>query len=87
MDSQKDVLRRINLDRLRDNLPAPYLPQLNAILKNAGAAPAEVHKAVDRIQDLLSYGLFDWAITDSDAREAFSLLMKLPPKSRSAWFW
>jgi hypothetical protein len=82
VDSQKDILRRINLDRLRDNLPAAYLPQLNAILKNAGAAPAEVHKAVDRIQDLLSYGLFDWAITDSDAREAFSLLMKLPPEEQ-----
>lgn len=79
VELQKDVLRRINLGRLRDNLPAAYLPQLDAILKKTGPTPVDVHKIVDRIQDLLSYGLFDWAITDRDATDAFQLLTSLPP--------
>ncbi len=77
-DLQRDVLRRIDIERLRDNLPAPYLPILDRILTAAGPPPVSVRDAVARIQDLLSYGALDWAITDSEAREAFRLLTSLP---------
>ncbi len=76
---QQAVLRRINLGRLRENLPAPYLPVLERVLARAGRPPSSVRDTVRRIQDLLSYGLFDWAITDADANEAFRLLTSLPP--------
>jgi hypothetical protein len=33
---------------------------------------------VDDVRDKLSYGLFDWAITDTEAMEAFALLASVP---------
>jgi len=81
-DLQRNVLRRINLERLRDNLPPTHLPILERILADVGVPPASVREKVTHIQDLLSYGLFDWAITDSDVREAFGLLMSLPAAER-----
>jgi hypothetical protein len=81
-DLQRDVLRRIDLERLRENLPVTHMPILERILAAAGPPPANVRETVSRIQDLLSYGLFDWAITDNDAREAFRLLTSLPPNEQ-----
>jgi hypothetical protein len=76
---QAAVVRRIDLGRLRENLPAAYVPVLDAVLAAAGGAPpADVRTTVERINGLLSYGLFDWAITDADATEALRLLMALP---------
>ncbi|HYU16806.1 MAG TPA: peptidoglycan-binding domain-containing protein, partial [Candidatus Acidoferrum sp.] len=42
------------------------------------AAVAAREQAVSRIDDLLSYGAFDWAITDGEATEALNLLAALP---------
>lgn len=76
---QQAVLRRINIGRLRENLPKAYVPNLEELLAKVGEPPRDVRATVERIQDLLSYGLFDWAITDHDATEALKLLLSLPP--------
>jgi len=77
---QEAVLRRINVGRLRENLPPTHQHILTRILAQAGGEPAaDMRTTVRRIQDLLSYGLFDWAITDSDATDALNLLLSLPP--------
>ncbi|MCD5341561.1 hypothetical protein LR392_04875 [Arthrobacter sp. AK04] len=34
--------------------------------------------AIDQVQDLLSYGVLDWAVTDSEAMESLALLNALP---------
>jgi hypothetical protein len=38
-----------------------------------------------RIEDLLSYGIFDWAITDSEARWAYFLVRSLPMAEQDRW--
>jgi hypothetical protein len=42
------------------------------------AAVAGREKAIDQVDDLLSYGAFDWAITDAEATKALGLLGALP---------
>lgn len=45
-----------------------------------GAVPATIHRdVVSDIRDKLSYGILDWAITDSEAMEALAMLGDLPP--------
>lgn len=76
---QASALRRINLGRLRENLPQPHIPVLERIIAAAGGVPpGDVRATVERINDLLSYGIFDWAITDAEATEALNLLLALP---------
>ncbi|MFC9053297.1 hypothetical protein [Streptomyces anthocyanicus] len=73
-------------DRLLDHLDADdrsqgdYAPTLSALL--AVRRPA---LTLPRIQSLLSYGLFDWAVTDDDARFAYLLVRSLPPAEQEAW--
>jgi Domain of unknown function (DUF4157) len=64
------------MGRLRDNLPADRVKELDAIANDVSAMlpPAST---VDEIIDKLSYGLFDWAITDREAEEALDLLKRL----------
>ncbi len=38
-----------------------------------------------RIEDLLSYGIFDWAITDSEARFGYFLVRSLPVAEQDRW--
>lgn len=75
---QQAVLRRINVGRLRENLPVAHVSILERILTAAGGeVAANVRTKVERIQDLLSYNVIDWAITDADATEALNTLLSL----------
>lgn len=62
--------------RLRDNLPGAQIPELDALAAQVSALepPAATLAAIN---DRLSYGLFDWAITDRDAVESLEMLKKL----------
>lgn len=40
--------------------------------------------AIDQVEDLLSYGVLDWAVTDSDAMAALALLNALPDAQLTA---
>ena len=66
------------LERLRSNLPTERAAELETIVQDvAGMAPPRAD--LEKIIDNLSYGLFDWAITDAEAIEALELLKQLPP--------
>jgi hypothetical protein len=79
-DMRVAALRRINVGRLRENLPPTHLPILERIIAQAGGeAPLDASAAAERINSLLSYGIFDWAITDAEATEALNLLLALSP--------
>lgn len=63
-------------NRLRDNLPDNRIAEFDAIAADVkNMLPA--NSTVEAIIDKLSYGLFDWAITDKDATEALDLLKTL----------
>jgi hypothetical protein len=65
------------VDRLRDNLPDDRVAELDAL--QAAVAPiAAPTDTVKDIRDKLSYGLFDWAVTDEEAVQALEMLKKLP---------
>lgn len=40
--------------------------------------------AIDQVQELMSYGVLDWAVTDSEAMEALALLNALPDAQLAA---
>ncbi|MEU7959019.1 eCIS core domain-containing protein [Micromonospora humida] len=76
-----------HLDTLLDQVPweekrvdAPLGPRLLVVL----AARAE-HRNLARVEGLLSYGLFDWAIRDHEARFAYLLLRSLPLAAQDRW--
>ena len=48
------------------------------------AAPAIQFDAIDDVRDKLSYGIVDWAVTDSDAMAALALLEALPGPALAA---
>jgi hypothetical protein len=58
--------------------------------RGSGAATAPIQRAIsaelDEIEDLLSYGLVDWAVTDDDAEKALALLKTLPKFQQAAFF-
>ncbi len=62
--------------RLRDNLPDKRVAELDALAAGVAGMTPPASTVVD-IQDRLSYGLFDWAITDRDATEALDMLKRL----------
>ncbi|MBN6545816.1 hypothetical protein, partial [Actinacidiphila bryophytorum] len=74
------------VDRLLDHLPAAdrhdpdYSRVLTAVLSVRRPA-----RTLARIESLLSYGLFDWAVTDEDARFAYLLVRSLPLAEQDAW--
>jgi hypothetical protein len=74
------------VDRILDGLSSeeryagPRSDTLKLVL--AARAPA---LTLPRIESLLSYGLFDWAVTDADARFAYFLLRTLPLEVQDAW--
>lgn len=66
--------------RLLDNLPdsakttAAFTKVVVAMGPNA---------ALPYLEDLLSYGVFDWAVTDNDAARVFRVIVTLPPAQRA----
>lgn len=59
-------------------VPAPPVP--------AAAAPTvevDLTQVAVQVRDKLSYGLFDWAVTDADATSALALLGTVPPEQLS----
>ncbi|MEC4018801.1 DUF4157 domain-containing protein [Streptomyces sp. H27-D2] len=62
--------------RLRGNLPDDRVAELDALAADAaGLQPPAA--TVEAIEDRLSYGLFDWVVTDRDAVEALEMLKQL----------
>jgi hypothetical protein len=63
-------------DRLRENLPPDRLAEFAQIERDAQSAlpPAD---AIEKVIDNLSYGLFDWAITDAEAVQSLEILKGL----------
>lgn len=49
-----------------------------------GSAPAIQFDVIDDVRDKLSYGVLDWAVTDSDAMEALAALAALPAPALTA---
>ena len=64
------------VERLRDNLPDSRRPELDAIEADVASIRPPT-ATVEDIKDKLSYGLFDWAITDEEAIQALELLKRL----------
>lgn len=61
-----------HLERLLDNLSDE---DKEAYACTLGRIPAE-----DRINELTSYGILDWAVTDAEASEALTILASVPPE-------
>ncbi|MFQ4147451.1 DUF4157 domain-containing protein [Arthrobacter sp. LAPM80] len=63
------------IDRLIDNLPdaAKSGPGYQKVITAIGAA-----RALPEATDKLSYGLFDWAVTDADVTSVFTTMINLP---------
>ncbi|HRE88637.1 MAG TPA: hypothetical protein PK095_05800 [Myxococcota bacterium] len=69
------------VDRFIGNLPAAdRWNQKKAFLNILAARSPE--KNVKYVTELLSYGIFDWAVTDEDARLAFYLVKTMPKDVR-----
>lgn len=79
-----DMLARLE-DNLSDDDRATYASTLQRLrgvrnaprttLRTAGENPGDV---AEDVNDNLSYGAFDWAVTDGDAREAIDRLSRYP---------
>ena len=58
--------------------------EVGHVAQNRGRSPTLLHRSVEsdaaRIESLLSYGLFDWVITDAEAIEALDILSNQPPE-------
>jgi hypothetical protein len=85
------------MDRLVDNLPVDTLytdvgdktgggriNRRRTFIQVVALRPPAKNAAL--VEDLLSYGFFDWAITDEDAYLAQQLLKALPARSRESLF-
>ncbi|WP_269936620.1 eCIS core domain-containing protein [Arthrobacter sp. HY1533] len=70
------------LDRLIDNLPdsAKSGPAYQRVLAAIGVA-----RALPSAEDSLSYGLFDWAVTDTDVSNVFNTMANLPAAQQEAF--
>src|SRR5262249_9003679 len=54
------------------------------VLQRQSSGPVSTfEQRIARIDDLLSYGLFDWVITDAEATEAFQLLRAMSTAERT----
>lgn len=65
-----------NINRLLDNLP-DNAKRTNAYCKVLVAMGPQ--KVMPYIQELLSYGLFDWAVTDGDVTAVMQVVNAMPP--------
>lgn len=77
----RDLEHRGRLDRFVDELPSKVKwqkgPRSQAFLVVLQSRPPD--KNVAMAESLLSYGVFDWAITDEEARMAYHLVKSAPP--------
>ncbi len=64
------------VNRLRENLPENRLPELNELEHNLGSIRPPT-PTVEDVRSKLSYGLFDWVVTDKEAVEALEMLKQL----------
>lgn len=79
----EDAMARLGDDyksRLLDNLPASARQTSAYTRVLVAMGPAAVQPYV---QSLLSYGVFDWAITDADAQSVFRIVMALQGPQRA----
>jgi hypothetical protein len=67
-------------NRLLENLPESAKQTSGYTKVLVALGPGGVQQYV---QDLLSYGIFDWAITDSDAAQVFRIFCALPPDGQA----
>ena len=67
--------------RLLDNMPASARATSGFAKVLVAMGPAAVQPYV---QNLLSYGVFDWAITDADAEAVFRIMVALQPAQQAA---
>ena len=67
--------------RLLDNMPASARATSGFAKVLVAMGPAAVQPYV---QNLLSYGVFDWAITDADAEAVFRIMVALQPAQQVA---
>lgn len=70
------------LDRLIENLPdsAKTGPAYQRVLAAIG-----VVRALPSAEESLSYGLFDWAVTDTDVSNVFNTMANLPPPQQEVF--
>ena len=78
------------IDVILDNLPAAdrystKLPESPGSVLAVLLAAREPGLTLPRIENLLSYGIFDWAVTDDDAMFANLLVHSLPPQIQEEW--
>jgi hypothetical protein len=85
-DELRNALRQLEQtykSRLLDNLPAGARNSAAFTRVLCALGPAAIQPY---IQDLLSYGVFDWAITDGDVRTIFQVLTTLDTDSAIALY-
>lgn len=70
----------------QQNAAEPLAPVQVQRLTPGGILQRAISPALGKIEDLLSYGLFDWAITDAEAIEALMLLKQLPKYQQAVFF-
>lgn len=70
---------RINVDRLLSNLPNDCLGTADFCKVAVALGPSRI---APYLSDVLSYGIFDWAVTDSDARAVMAVLGILGAEQR-----
>lgn len=56
----------------------------HAVAQRRTGEPVVQLDAIDKVRDLLSYGVLDWAVTDSEAMESLALLGALPDDQLTA---
>jgi len=71
---------------IRDEMSGSELTRALALLNQGvgGSKAGSVESDAARIESLLSYGIFDWAITDEDAIEALETFSNLPTSMQEA---
>jgi Domain of unknown function (DUF4157) len=93
-DRLRAVVTRLDqlglMEVILDNLPAAdrystKLPESPGSVLAVLLAAREPGLTLPRIENLLSYGIFDWAVTDDDAMFANLLVHSLPPQIQEEW--
>jgi hypothetical protein len=60
--------------------------QQNGGTSTKGVLQRAISRELDKIESLLSYGIFDWAITDAEAIKALEMLRALPKYQQAVFF-
>lgn len=70
-------------NNMMDNATVSAAPESIALRRDLALGEQLFTVRLNRIKHLLSYGFFDWAITDADATEAFKLLQGMSSTERA----